>query len=305
MIRWEKKGLILNTAKEDFTHASHPSMIQIDNDKYLLAFSSRKNKQSHIFLSHAEVKGDKINIISENKLALSPSKPGYFDSEGLLNCCFVKNQGKFYIYYSGWQNIQIGLWHCDTGRAIADPENLTAKREFEGPVMGRDKNNPIFAAATSVHVDQNGIWKTWYNSGLSWEKRDDKWHAKYGIHYATSEDGIDWNCKPGLIIPIKDKYEHSFGRPSVVYWDNFYHMWFAHRGTKDYTTYRIGYANSEDGINWIRNDKKSGIDISDSGWDSESICYPYLFEHKGKKFMLYCGNNYGETGFGYAVGKND
>ena len=31
----------------------------------------------------------KNRIISDIKLALSPSKPGYFDSEGLLNCCLL------------------------------------------------------------------------------------------------------------------------------------------------------------------------------------------------------------------------
>ena len=288
---------------DGFTHASHPSMIQIENDKFLMAFSSRKNKQSYIFLCHAQIINEKIEIISDIKLALSPSKPGYFDSEGLLNCCFVKHQDNYYIYYSGWQNIQIGLWHCDTGRAIADPENLTAKREFDGPILGRDKNNPIFAAATSVHVNEANNWKAWYNSGLSWEKKNNNWHATYGIHYATSKNGIDWNCKPGLVIPIKDQYEHSFGRPCVVYWDNNYHMWFAHRGTKDYTTYRIGYASSTDGIKWKRKDENAGITISEKGWDSDSICYPYMISHKNKKFMLYCGNNYGETGFGYAVAK--
>jgi hypothetical protein len=104
-----------------------------------------------------------------------------------------------------------------------------------------------------------------------------------------------------LIIPLLDEYEHSFGRPSVIKIDGTYHMWFAHRGTKDYTTYRIGYAASADGQIWTRDDKLSGISISDNGWDSESICYPYLVEHDGVLFMLYNGNNYGETGFGYAV----
>lgn len=303
MIDWEKKGLIVNKAQDGFTHASHPSMIHLEENKFLMAFSSRKNKQSHIFLCHARINNKKIEITSDIKLALSPSKPGYFDSEGLLNCCFVKHKEKIYIYYSGWQNIQNGLWHCDTGRAIACPKSLTAKKEFDGPVLGRDKNNPIFAAATSVHVDGNNNWKTWYNSGISWEKRGSDWHCKYGIHYATSVNGIDWECRPGLIIPIKDEYEHSFGRPCVVHWENNYHMWFAHRGTRNYSTYRIGYAFSKDGINWLRNDYKSGITISDNGWDSESICYPYVLKFNNDRFMLYCGNNYGETGFGYAVAK--
>jgi len=31
------------------------------------------------------------------------------------------------------------------------------------------------------------------------------------------------------------------------------------------------------------------------------ICYPYVFKHKGRFYMLYCGNGYGKTGFGLAV----
>ena len=65
--------------------------------------------------------------------------------------------------------------------------------------------------------------------------------------------------------------------------------------------YRIGYAESEDGIAWERKDDEVGIDISESGWDSEMIEYPFVFEHKGRKHMLYNGNEYGKEGIGYAV----
>ena len=44
-----------------------------------------------------------------------------------------------------------------------------------------------------------------------------------------------------------------------------------------------------------------GIDVSSSGWDSEMIEYAYVFNHKGRKYMLYNGNNYGYDGIGLAV----
>jgi hypothetical protein len=31
------------------------------------------------------------------------------------------------------------------------------------------------------------------------------------------------------------------------------------------------------------------------------IGYPFVFEHQGKKYMLFNGNDYGRDGFGYAV----
>ena len=64
--------------------------------------------------------------------------------------------------------------------------------------------------------------------------------------------------------------------------------------------YRLGYAVSEDGIKWARRDSSVGIDVSDSGWDSEAVTYPFVFEHGGQQYMLYNGNGYGRTGFGIA-----
>jgi predicted GH43/DUF377 family glycosyl hydrolase len=78
-------------------------------------------------------------------------------------------------------------------------------------------------------------------------------------------------------------------------------MWYSYRGE----SYRIGYAESEDGIHFNRMDEKVGIDVSETGWDSEMICYPHVFEHNGEKYMLYNGNGYGKTGIGLAVLANE
>jgi hypothetical protein len=74
-------------------------------------------------------------------------------------------------------------------------------------------------------------------------------------------------------------------------------MWYS------YSTgsFRIGYAESKDGIIWERKDDEAGIDVSDSGWDSEMIEYAFVFKHKGKKYMLYNGNSFGRDGFGLAT----
>ena len=52
-------------------------------------------------------------------------------------------------------------------------------------------------------------------------------------------------------------------------------------------------------------DERAGIDVSPSGWDSESIEYPHVFDHAGMRYMLYNGNGYGKTGFGLAVLESD
>ena len=55
-----------------------------------------------------------------------------------------------------------------------------------------------------------------------------------------------------------------------------------------------------DGIKWERI-KEIELDVSESGWDSEMVCYPYVFEYNDKLYMLYNGNGYGKTGIGLAI----
>ncbi|MNL67240.1 hypothetical protein D3C87_1918050 [compost metagenome] len=74
-------------------------------------------------------------------------------------------------------------------------------------------------------------------------------------------------------------------------------MWYSVRGGK----YRIGYAESDDGCEWIRRDELAGITVSDSGWDSDSVEYAHVFDYGGARYMLYNGNDFGATGFGLAI----
>jgi len=298
---WKKAGLVFEPSIPGFTHGSHPCATHFKDNIFVVTFTCRDaNRRSHVFLSYASVEAGKMALIGEPKLALSPGPAGYFDCDGVICVCLVTHLGRTHLYYVGWQNLPDGLWICDTGRATLDLEALTLAKDFPGPVLGRDKTNPLFAAATAFHIDGD-VWHTWYNSGVKWERREYGWHHHYGIHHAQSRDGINWVCDPGMCIPFADEYEYAFGRPSVFYSEGIYAMWFAHRATKEIDTYRIGFASSADGLKWERNDSMSGIDVSRSGWDSQMICYPYVFEHRDQMYMLYNGNNYGATGFGLAV----
>lgn len=302
---WLKTGRVFAPGNDGFTHGSHPCAIHYKDDIFIVVFTRRDaQRRSHVFLCRAEVKDGAMRLLDAPKMALPHGEPGQFDCDGAISVCLVRHDGRIYLYYVGWQNLPDTLWICDTGRAIVDPEAMTITREFAGPVLGRDKDNPLFAAATAFHVEGD-LWRTWYNSGLRWERTEHGWKHYYGIHYAESRDGIDWTCYPGLVLPFQDEYEYAFGRPSVIRRDGLYYMWFAHRATKDIQTYRIGFASSVDGRQWARNDAISGIDVAPDGWDSEMVCYPYVFEHGAHMYMLYNGNNYGQTGFGLAVMEKD
>lgn len=298
---WRKLGLVFSPGPDGFTHGSHPCAVHYKDDIFVVAFTRRdETRRSHVFLSYASLEGETMVLQGEPKMAMAPGMAGAFDCDGAISVSIVSNAGKHHLYYVGWQNLPESMWICDTGRAVLDLDTLTLEREFLGPVLGRDKSNPLFAAATAFYI-ADGVWHSWYNSGIKWTKIDGVWHHHYGIHHARSTDGVDWVCDPNMCLPFADEYEYAFGRPCVFRHDGLYYMWFAHRATKEIATYRIGFASSADGLTWQRNDAIAGIDVSSEGWDSEMICYPYVFEHKGRLYMLYNGNGYGQTGFGIAV----
>jgi len=148
-------------------------------------------------------------------------------------------------------------------------------------------------------IQDNNVYKMWYGSTIDWKSKNGE--MIHVIKYATSKDGEKWQ-KHGLAIPYELGVAQAFSRPTVAKDNDGYHMWFSYR-SGDGTKYRIGYAHSLDGKSWDRK-KNSGIDVSDDGWDSEMICYPFVFDHKSERYMLYNGNDYGKTGFGLAILEN-
>ena len=87
-------------------------------------------------------------------------------------------------------------------------------------------------------------------------------------------------------------------------------MWFCFRGSEDFrggkNSFQIGYATSKEGTVWKREDEKGGLTPSGSGWDSNMTAYPYVTtDGKGDTIMFYCGNLFGQEGFGFARWNNE
>jgi hypothetical protein len=183
------------------------------------------------------------------------------------------------------------------GLAVSEDGGRSFERASAGPVLERNAVDPYLTASPWVLADERG-WRMWYVSGSGWERRDDGEPAhRYHLKYAGSADGRAWT-RPGTVcVDYANADEHSISRACVVRDGDRLRMWFAARGDR----YELGYAESEDGIAWRRDDGSAGLEPSADGWDSEMICYPCVHVHDGYAYMLYNGNGYGRTGIGYAV----
>jgi predicted GH43/DUF377 family glycosyl hydrolase len=122
---------------------------------------------------------------------------------------------------------------------------------------------------------------------------------------ATSDDGINWRKLNKDLIESRIEEDEAQASPDVFYANGKYHMFFCYRYSSHFrgkqNGYRIGYASSTDLVNWVRDDTKAGIDVSEQGWDAEMISYPHVFELDGKTYMAYLGDQVGRYGFGLAV----
>ncbi|MGB6464516.1 MAG: hypothetical protein WBF38_09885 [Nitrosotalea sp.] len=302
-MKWIKQGIIFEpkgNIEWMKTHAALPIADNLGGDLYRIYFSSRdsKNRSFTCFIDININNPRKILNISRRPI-LSPGELGTFDDSGTMASCIVNSDKKKYLYYIGW-NVGMNIpYRNSIGLAISDNKK-TFKKWSKGPIIDRDSLEPYFTASCYVMIE-NRIWKMWYLSGVGWTVYDGKPRPRYHIKYAESKDGINWKRNGVVSIDFKNKSEWAISRPSIIKESKNYNMWYSYR---ENSNYRIGYAESKDGINWKRKDDEAGIDVSKSGWDSEMIEYPFVFVHKGKKYMLYNGNNYGKTGFGYATLSN-
>ena len=303
-MKWKKLGKLFEVNNQSdwmYSYSSVPFAENIKHDKFKIYFSTRnKNNESSIGYIVVDLNDlTQILEISQEPL-LTKGNLGTFDDSGTMASCLINIENKKYLYYIGW-NLGITVpFRNSIGLAISTDNGKTFQKKFQGPILDRTKEEPYFTASSCV-LKENNIYKMWYLSCTGWEDKDNHLTHKYHIKYAESKDGINWDRTGIIAINYKDEYEYAISVPRVIKEDNKYKMWFSSRGTKEVHTYRIRYAESVNGINWNRKDDEVGIDVSKNGWDSEMICYPFVFDHKGKRYMLYNGNDYGKTGFGLAV----
>ena len=170
-------------------------------------------------------------------------------------------------------------------------------RRGDGPVMERGADDPWFCSNPCVLPGEAG-WRMWYLSGLGWEELAGGWSPSYHICHAHSLDGLRWEDRGRVAVGLEAD-EYALARPSVMRRGAEWLMWFCARTRT--RTYRLCAARSADGLTWQRAPDLAGLLPAAGGWDSDMVAYPHVFEHAGARWMLYCGNGFGRSGFGLAV----
>jgi len=275
-----------------------PTPVLVDNEtiRVYVGFRDERGVSRIGFVDVDADNPSKIKHVSRTPV-LDVGLPGTFDDNGVILGDIVKNGDELRMYYVGFQLVEKVKFLAFTGLALSSDGGLTFKRYSRVPVLDRSDDGIYIRAIHSVMIE-DGVWKIWFASGNGWEWIDGKPYPQYNIRYTESTDGIKLSQENILCIDV-EKNEYRIGRPRVYKRDKKYIMLYTKGAVNG--DYLPGYAESFDGKEWVRQDDRLGITLSESGWDSKSLCYPSLLEHGGRVYMFYNGNNYGKTGFGYAV----
>jgi hypothetical protein len=308
-MKWEKKGFIFSPRADHSWNVSHTQLPTVDkvNDDVLRVYYGTRDKFNRTVITYIEVEADNPqNILYvHDKPVLGLGELGCFDDSGAIPSWIVNHGDLKYFYYVGSNPGVSVSYRNSLGLAISKDNGQTFTRLYKGPIVDRTKSEPHFIGAVCVIIE-NDLWRMWYLATIKWVVIDNKPEPVYHLKYAESSDGVNWDRPDIVCIDLKSPDEGGVSRPCVIHEDGIYKMWYSYRGIRDYRTnkecsYRIGYAESGDGIKWERKDDIVGIDVSEEGWDSIMVCYAYVYEHKGKKYMIYNGNGFGKSGFGYAI----
>lgn len=313
MFSWKKLGKVFTPQEvsgrawlKEFAQA--PATLIFD-DYVRVYFSCRPpadEKGQYVSYS-AYVDLDRSDLFKIRNVADSPILPlgglGEFDEFGTYPVSVIRHEDRVRAYYAGWTRCESVPFNVAIGVAESYDDGRSFRKLGPGPVLGYSQNEPFVLSGPKIRRFDD-LWHLYYIAGRKWKMVDGRAEPVYKIRMATSLDGLNWTRRDSDLIESRIEEDEAQASPDVFYTNGRYHMFFCYRHSTHYrghqNGYRIGYAHSDDGHNWTRDDKRAGIEVSTEGWDAEMISYPHVFNLDGKTYMAYLGDQVGRYGFGLA-----
>jgi predicted GH43/DUF377 family glycosyl hydrolase len=300
-MQWEKLGLLHvpnGTLPWARTHAMLPTPMMLP-DGALRLYIAHADDSMVCRIGYVDLAlRDPTRVIdTAQRPVLETGEPGNFDDNGVVPGCVIQLGGQLALFYSGFQKQTKIPYTIFSGLARSDRGTDVFVRTADTPILDRREGERFFRAAPMVLQD-GSRWRLWYIGGSGWVDWGGKLLPSYSLRHIESANAKTWTApSTECLAPDSTAGEIGFGRPFVIKDGATYRMWYSIRRR---TGYGLGYATSSDGLAWSRRDGEVGIGPSESGWDSEMICYAAIVPGKDRWLMFYNGNGYGRTGVGVA-----
>ena len=270
---WTKQGLAVDIGSGndyDTIYTQHPS-VMMDEGIYKMWYSGWNGSNTRILYATS------IDGIVWNKqgLVLDLGAPGALDDYGVAIPQVIKDGTLFRMWYNGNDGANDRVFYANS----TDGVNWNK----QGMVMDIGSTGQLDdESARPYHLlKENGEYKLWYGGFDG---------SNYRMLYANSTDGLSWT-KQGIAINLGSPGsldDMHIGGGSVMNDNGIYRMWYSGH---DGSTYRILYADSNDGLSWTKHGL--ALDKGSAGeFDDNQLAYPMVLKDIDWFYkMWYQGND--------------
>lgn len=219
-----------------------------------------------------------------------------FDENGLSKPCVIKNNNEYLMYY-----------HAEDKY----PSSIGVATSKDGLRWIKYSGNPVLASGRNGRWDDAGAMSPMVilKDSLTYFMYYQGYDGEYSnIGLAISSDGVHWekyNDNPVIRHGIYNEFDElGCGEPSVIFAEGMYHMFYT--GCDRVNINKIGYAYSQDGINWTKYSGNPVLVGGSSIWESQCVAAPSVIYKDSIFHMWYTGWGGGQaTNIGYAISKID
>ncbi len=233
-------------------------------------------------------------------LAVAPGDPGKWDSSGHRLGEVIYDGSLYHMYLMGGQTTHpfdspwaIGHWTSDTKDGPWVPD---ANPVLEPGAPGTWDAYTIYDIAVLYDGSE---FRMWYGAAASFP-------GDIYVGYATNIDGWGaWEKHPdnpvdGLEPGAPGEWDdQGMGADTVLFDGALYRMWTTAMSSSGSWSWRIGYAESLDGLTWVKHPDPvlEGIEP----WEDSLVYFADVIPHGSGVQMWYSGNDSGYTSIGYAI----
>lgn len=303
-MNWTKLGLVYTPSGDELwarTHGMLPTPIDLPHLGIIRIFVTCCDAAGISRPRFVDVRPDSPTVVvSQSAGALMDiGLPGTFDENGVMCTSVVRAQdGRLFMYYVGFEIGTRVRYRLLSGLAISCDDGASFERWSTTPILERSPQELYFRGGPFVRLE-DGVFRMWYVGGSTWLDIGGKPMPEYRIKYLESNDGIHWGPEGQTVVDITGHDEHGFGRPWVTGTRGDYRIFYSVR-RKSLAAYRMGFADSRDGLNWTRRDDEIGLNVQPDGFDSDAIMYAAVHDTPAGTICYYNGNDFGRDGFGAA-----
>lgn len=312
MSTWRRKGLIVSPPTGHDWWASCagvPTCLPLSERLWRIWFGARDEQgRSGILCVDVDPSDDMKVLALREAPGLQRGAAGAFDSAGIWPSAALAINGEILLWYTGMRLGETVPHELAIGLAISDDQGLTFRKVGGQPVLTSDPGLPQFVTTPCVALRPEGGYEMWYSSCKEWRSDGTRLNPWYELHYATSLDGKIWAKHAEPVIAIDGTSWAGITRPWVERSGTAATLWFSARGGKDFRgaspeAYRL-YRAPLHGTTVLAEEIETVVLTPPPGpddWDSWMQVCPCVLLYNKTRIMLYNGNDFSRTGFGYAI----